>query len=316
MTIARTANLQAALDERAKTTDVNAALVLRQPLIQDGALTIARTSGLQAALDEKAKTTDVTTALASRQPTLGSTSAVVVDTIKSRLYFGDNDVFRIWKSDQTSALVTIAQNALGAEFTMPIRTTQLYVAQYMGVGGITVPEAELDVLGSIRCSASLVAGNLDVVGRLIDLTANKQPLVVDNSMQIRHVNLLQDMLDAKQPLLSDLVGTGVSLTSGTKLRKVFGTNGVSVSHFSDPFNLAHVSTGQIQISAQELETAITLLQQKTSAFSSTSFLPTSTYATYITGNLNVQTCKTTGVFLTPLILAPERCCWPSWLWWA
>ena len=95
-------------------------------------------------------------------------SNVVVDTISSRLYLGD--VFRFWKADQSSALVTFGTSALGAEFAMPIRTTQLYVAQYMGVGGVTVPQAELDVAGSIRCSLSLVAGNIDVVDRLLTHT--------------------------------------------------------------------------------------------------------------------------------------------------
>ena len=139
---------------------------------------------------------------------------------------------------------------------MPIRTPQLYVAQYMGVGGVTVPQVALDVQGSIRASAGLVVNNIDVMDRLSTLATGKQPLVTDDSLEVRHVRLLQDALDSKQSLLSDVTGTGVSLRLGTKLRKVFGQHGISVTHFSDPFDLAHPSTGQIQISAEELQTAI------------------------------------------------------------
>ena len=74
LTIAQTSGLQAALDERAKTTDVTTAINTRQPLVQNNSLTIAHTSGLQAALDERAKTTDVTTAINTRQPLVQNNS--------------------------------------------------------------------------------------------------------------------------------------------------------------------------------------------------------------------------------------------------
>ena len=90
---------------------------------------------------------------------------MVVDTISSRLFLGDT--FRFWKADQSSALVTFGTGALGAEFTMAVRTPQLYVASYMGVGGITTPQAELDVAGSIRCSMNLTVGNIDMVERIL-----------------------------------------------------------------------------------------------------------------------------------------------------
>ena len=61
----------------------------------------------------------------------------------------------------------------------------------------TIPEAELDVVGSIKCSLSLVAGNIDVVDRLLTHTAalaGKQNTVVDDSLEVRHVRLLQGAL--------------------------------------------------------------------------------------------------------------------------
>ena len=138
-----------------------------------------------------------------------------------------------------------------------------------------------------------------------DLAANKQPLInAANPLAISSVNLLQDALDAKQPLLSDVAGSGVSLKLGTKLRKAYGTNGISVSHFSNPFDLDDVRTGQLEISAEPLNTAITALQHKTGGLSSTGF-QTGSYTTYASGNLTAQTITTTGTISTPLIQAPE-----------
>ena len=233
-------------------------------------------------------------------------SNISVDTVSSRLYLGD--IFRFWKADQSSALLTLGTNDLGAEFAMPIRAPRLFIAQYCGIG-VTVPEAELHVAGSIKCTLSLVAGSIDVVERLLThgtALAGKQPLVVDDSLEIRHVRLLQSALDAKQSLLSDVTGTGVSLRLGTKLRQVFGHGGISVTHYLNSADLSDPSNGQVRVSGEELQTAIAAVQQKVSALSSTGFLPDPTYVTYITGNLNIHSMKAKYVLLTPLLLAPEE----------
>ena len=60
-------NLTSDLALRATAQQLTDSIATRQPVIQDGSLTIARTSGLQAALDEKARASDVSTALAGRQ---------------------------------------------------------------------------------------------------------------------------------------------------------------------------------------------------------------------------------------------------------
>ena len=43
------------------------------------------------------------------------------------------------------------------------------------------------------------------------------------------MRLLQGSLDAKQSLLSDVPGTGISLRYGTKLRQVYGHGGIDVA---------------------------------------------------------------------------------------
>ncbi len=115
-----------------------------------------------------------------------------------------------------------------------------------------------------------------MVQRLLDhgtAIVGKQNTIVDDSLEIRHVRLLQSALDGKQSLLSDVAGTGVSLRLGTKLRQVFGHGGISVTHSLNSANLDDPTNFQVRISGEELQTAIAAVQQKVSAFSTSSFQP-------------------------------------------
>ena len=71
----------------------------------------------------------------------------------------------------------------------------------------------------------LKVNNTDFTHRL----NTKQNNVIDNSLEIRHVRFLQDFLDAKQSLLSDVDGVGVSLIYGTKLRRKYGSDGIDIT---------------------------------------------------------------------------------------
>ncbi len=153
----RVASLVSDLASKASSDALAAGLATTENAISDGSLPQSRVANLVSDLAAKASAASLVTGLAAKQDALSSQSNIVVDTISSRLFLGD--VFRFWKADQSSALLTIANNALGAEFAMPIRAPQLYVAQYCGIG-VTVPEAELHVAGSI-----------DVVDRLLTHTA-------------------------------------------------------------------------------------------------------------------------------------------------
>ena len=128
------------------------------------------------------------------------------------------------------------------------------------------PQAALDVVGSILCSAGLRAGNIDVIERLLEHTASlqtiasqlltKQPVVVDDALEIRQVKFLKDSLDAKQNLLSDLSGTGVSLLHGTKLRKIYGDAGIAVEHTVNLSDFADPTNFQVRVSGAELQSSI------------------------------------------------------------
>ena len=87
--------------------------------------------------------------------------------------------------------------------------------------------------------------------------ATKQNTIVDEALEIRHVRLLQDSLDAKQSLLSDVPGTGINLRFGTQLRKVFGHGGIGVTHSLNPSNISDPGNFQIRISGEQLQPLIT-----------------------------------------------------------
>ena len=95
--------------------------------------------------------------------------------------------------------------------------------------------------------------------QLADAIATRQPIVVDDSLQIRHVRFLQDSLDGKQALLGDVEGTSVSLRYGTKLRKVYGHSGITVTHSLDLGDLDSPTNFQIQVSGAELQSSIATL---------------------------------------------------------
>ena len=80
---------------------------------------------LTRALAGKASTQQLADAIAGRQASLTSQSNIVVDTIQSRLYLGD--VFRFWRADHSSALLTLSDNVLGAEFKTSDRAPSLLV---------------------------------------------------------------------------------------------------------------------------------------------------------------------------------------------
>ena len=87
---------------------------------------------------------------------------------------------------------------------------------------------------------------------------------------------------------------------GAQLRKIYGHGGTVVSQTFDLADANAPTNYQIRVSSEELQTALAAVQQKVSAFSSTGFLSGTTYATWVTGNLNIQAAKASYVFLTPL----------------
>ena len=93
--------------------------------------------------------------------------------------------------------------------------------------------------------------------QLADGLAAKQNTIVDDSLEIRHVRFLQDSLDSKQALLGDVPGTGISLRYGTKLRKVFGHGGITVTHSLNQQDINDPTNFQLRISGEQLQPLIT-----------------------------------------------------------
>ena len=91
---------------------------------------------------------------------------------------------------------------------------------------------------------------------MADGLAAKQNTIVDDALEIRHVRLLQDSLDAKQSLLSDVPGTGINLRFGTQLRKVYGHGGIAVTHSLNPQNINDPINFQVRISGEQLQPII------------------------------------------------------------
>ena len=225
------------LAAKVSTQQLAEAIATREPTITEGSLSQSKVTNLVADLGAKALQADLVSglagkassqqladAIATRQPLLTSQSNIAVDTISSRLFLGD--VFRFWKADQSSALLTISDNVLGAEFATTIRAPSLLLGSYCGIGTPT-PQAALDVVGSILCSAGLQAGNIDIIERLLahgtaiqqrhPLITPEAPLpqsqvqglvdvlsaaatsavIADNSLSIAKTNGLQDALNAR-----------------------------------------------------------------------------------------------------------------------
>ena len=108
-------------------------------------------------------------------------------------------MFNFWKADQSSALLTIADNALGAEFTVPVlRVPILSSGSAIGIG-CAEPTVALEIEGDILASGGLKAGGVNVLGplsdkisaqQLSDGLATKQATVVDDALDSRHVRHL------------------------------------------------------------------------------------------------------------------------------
>ena len=74
-----------------------------------------------------------------------------------------------------ASLLTLADNELGAEFSTRVRASGLTVGSFIGIGTPT-PQAALDVVGSILCSAGLRFGNIDVIERLLEHTTSLETI--------------------------------------------------------------------------------------------------------------------------------------------
>ena len=126
LSIAQVNQLQGQIDSKASLAQLTTALAGKEPAITEGALAQSKVTNLVADLAGKASTQQLVDAVdtlnatvATRQAQLTTESALAVDTITARVYFGD--AFRFFNADQTASLLTLADNELGAEFSTRVR---------------------------------------------------------------------------------------------------------------------------------------------------------------------------------------------------
>ena len=135
------------------------------------------------------------------------------------------------KATDVSASIATRQPLIQDGSLTIARTSGLQAALDEKARASDVTSLAADV--STRASASALTTGL----------ATKQSVITDNALEIRQTRFLQDTLDAKQGLLGDVPGTGVSLRLGGNLRKVYGHGNISVEHtvnmgdITDPTNL-------------------------------------------------------------------------------
>ena len=209
---------------------MSAALATKQSLIQDPSLTIARTSGLQAALDEKARGSDLTTlATASALTTgLASKQNVVTDNAleirHTRLLQDTLDAKRGLLGDVPGTGVSLR---LVGNLRKMYGHGNISIEHTVNTENLTDPtNLQIRVSGALLQPMITAAALLSqsFVSGLADALGAKQNTMTDDSLEVRHVRLLRDTLDSKQSLLSDVQGPGISLLFGTKLRSATGAS--------------------------------------------------------------------------------------------
>ena len=135
------------------------------------------------------------------------------------------------------------------------------------VFGVNLTTGNLTVNGTFTASGGISGVYSSAV--VDNLLSAKQPTITTGSLPISHVANLQSSLDAKQSLLSDRDGTGVSLRDGNSvLRRIFGVNGISVTvplNIGDPTDPENF---QLKLDGSALQTAIAAKQNAITSSSS------------------------------------------------
>ena len=139
--------LQTSIATKADSSSVTAlqsTVAGKQPLIADGGLA-------------QSKVASLVSDLAAKQPLLTSSSDLVVDTVKTRLFVGD--AFYFFNDAQTSSLLEITTGSLGAVFSMGVRAPALSIGGNVGIGTAS-PAAKLDVVGTANVSGNLTSAGI------------------------------------------------------------------------------------------------------------------------------------------------------------
>ena len=119
--------------------------------------------------------------------------------------------------------------------------------------------------GNLTCNGTFTAsGGISGVyssAAVDNLLSGKQPTITTGSLPISHVANLQSSLDARQSLLSDRDGSGVTLRDGNSvLRRIFGANAISVVVLINLGNPTDPDNFQLKVDGSVLQNAIAAKQ--------------------------------------------------------
>ena len=149
--------------------------------------------------------------------------------------------------------------------------------------GVNLTTGNLTVNGTLTPPSGGISGFYSSAA-VDNLLSAKQNTITTNSLAISNVASLQSSLDAKQSLLSDQSGTGVTLRDGAVMRRCFGENGISVTVPINTANANDPENSNLKIDGSALQTSIATKQDAITNGSSLS-MASLTAGTDITASL-------------------------------
>jgi hypothetical protein len=126
----------------------------------------------------------------------------------------------------------------------------------LAINDVALLQSSLDAKQLLVTTESLAISD---VASLQSSSDAKQKIVTTDSLAISDMALLQASLHAKQSLLANLDGTGITLLhSASQLRRIVGSDGISIISQFNVADDADPTNFQIQVSGLDLSDAIAL----------------------------------------------------------
>ena len=264
--------------------NLEASILLKQDIINDGDLTIAKTNGLQAALNLKANSSDVYTK-AEADNLLSNKLDTSVFNTQIALKANIADVYYksvLYTKTEVDSLVsntnlsnyytkTESNNLLGAKQNI-INDGDLTIAKTLNLqsslnakqdtindGDLTIAKTSgLQSALNLKLDSSQI-NNYYTQTEVNNLVNAKQDIITTGSLSIDKVANLQTSLNSKNDILANQTGTGVDLLVSNDLRRIFGVDGINATIYLNLNNANDPKNYNIQISGSSLQNSINSL---------------------------------------------------------